>query len=422
MEQLHHNGVLVSPNYRGKHLTLEVKEKTIRLTPRQEEMAVAWVKKIGTPYVEDAVFAINFHRDFSEKLDIEIKPGDVDYSVVLRFIEEERARKAKVSKEERKRLTAKRKAQREANREKYGYAWVDGVQMEVANYTAEPSSLFMGRGKHPLRGRWKEGPREKDIELNLSPDSPRPPGDWKDVLWIKEALWIARWCDKLTDKMKYVGLSDSSIIKQRKDIEKFERAKALKDKLSRVQRHIRKNLDANDLKRRKTATVCFLIDKLKLRVGDEKDEDEADTVGASTLRPEHIRFSADNTVTLNFLGKDSIPHVFNIRLPDKVVSNLKNFGSNINSTLFRGVDSKRVSDFLDEAMPGLTAKVFRTYYSSEAVDKKLRTTPIDQADSKHKKKYVASMANLEAAKVCNHRRTIPKTWKTSLEKKKNRLR
>jgi DNA topoisomerase-1 len=31
------------------------------------------------------------------------------------------------------------------------------------------------------------------------------------------------------------------------------------------------------------------------------------------------------------------------------------------------------------------------------------------------------MANLEAAKVCNHKRTISKTWKSSLEKKKERI-
>ncbi|MDH5783859.1 MAG: hypothetical protein OEZ35_09430, partial [Candidatus Bathyarchaeota archaeon] len=34
---------------------------------------------------------------------------------------------------------------------------------------------------------------------------------------------------------------------------------------------------------------------------------------------------------------------------------------------------------------------------------------------------IATMANLEAAKICNHRRTIHKTWKSSLEKKKDRL-
>ena len=40
--------------------------------------------------------------------------------------------------------------------------------------------------------------------------------------------------------------------------------------------------------------VCtYLIDKLALRVGNEKNEDEADTVGCCSLRVEHIRFEED---------------------------------------------------------------------------------------------------------------------------------
>jgi len=421
MRYLRHNGVLVPPPYVGRGLKIKVRGKTVKLTPEQEEMAVAWAKKIGTPYVEDPVFAENFHRDFSKKLGVNVKPEDVDYSEVLHFIEEERARKASLSREERRRLAAERKARREANKEKYGYAWVDGVRMEVANYRVEPNSIFMGRGEHPLRGRWKEGPREEDIELNLSPDAPRPPGNWKAIVWRPNAMWIARWRDKLTGKMKYVWLSDSSVLKQRKEIEKFEKARELRQNLMQVKRHIWENLDAEDLKRRKTATVCFLIDALKIRVGDEKDPDEADTVGASTLRPEHIRFNGDGTVTFNFLGKDSVPHIFRVKLPDKVVRNLKEFVENAKSAIFEGVNSRRVSEFLDEVMSGLSAKVFRTCYASEAVEKTLKNFKVRREDPEYVKKYVAKMANLEAAKVCNHRRTIPKSWKASLERKMMRL-
>ena len=421
MKQLHHNGVLVPPRYETKGLTIKVRQEKIKLTPEQEEMALAWAKKMGTPYVEDPVFAKNFHRDFSKKLGINVKHGDADYSEVLSFVEKERDWKANLSKETKRQLAAQRKAQREANKERYGYAWVDGVQMDVANYAVEPSSIFMGRGKHPLRGRWKEGPREKDIELNLSPDALRPPDNWKAIIWQPDAMWIARWQDKLAGKTKYVWFSDSSILKQRKDIEKFDMARELRRDIVRVQRHILKNLDADDLRRRKTATVCFLIDKLKIRVGDEKDPDEADTVGASTLRTEHIRSNGDGTVTFNFLGKDSVPHVFRVDLPDNVIRNLTEFAANARSTLFDGVGSKHVSEFLDEVMTGISAKVFRTCYASEVAEKKLEKAPAKLEDPEYVKKYIATMANLEAAKVCNHRRTIPKTWKSSLEKKKDRL-
>jgi len=421
MEHLHHSGVLVPPRYRGKGLTIKVRGKKIELMPEQEEMVCAWVEKVGTPYVKDRVFTKNFHRDLSKKLRVKVRHGEIDYSDVLFFVEKERDWKANLSGEKRKQLAAQRKSQKDAHKECYGYAWVDGVQIEVANYAAEPSCIFLGRGKHPLRGCWKEGPREEDIELNLSPDAPKPPGNWKAILWQPDAMWIARWQDKLTSKTKYVWFSDSSILKQRKDVEKFDKARELRKNLVEIQRHIWENLEADDPRRRKTATVCFLIDKLKIRVGDEKDPDEADTVGASTLRPEHVHCNGDGSVTFNFLGKDSIPHIFRVKLPDKVIRNLNEFAANARSCLFDGVSARHVSEFLDEVMTGLSAKVFRTYYASEAVETKLEKTSVKRDDPEYGKKYIATMANLEAAKVCNHRRTIPKTWKSSLEKRKARL-
>jgi len=49
-----------------------------------------------------------------------------------------------------------------------------------------------------------------------------------------------------------------------------------------------------------------LIDKLALRVGNEKDEDEADTVGCCSLRVEHIELKEGDRVAFDFLGKDSM--------------------------------------------------------------------------------------------------------------------
>src|SRR5438093_11890680 len=86
---------------------------------------------------------------------------------------------------------------------------------------------------------------------------------------------------------------------------KYDNAKKLRRKLSDVREFIEKNLHSPDLKMRKLATVSYLIDNLAMRVGDEKDEDEADTVGASTLRVEHLKF-LPNAVELDFLGKDSV--------------------------------------------------------------------------------------------------------------------
>jgi DNA topoisomerase-1 len=422
MEQLHHNGVLVPPKYTGTDLTITIKGEQVHLDDHQEEMAIAWAKKIGTPYVEDPVFQKNFHEDFSETLGKRIKPGEVDFSQLHNLVLLEREQRANMSREEKKALAAQRKGVREANKEKYGYAVFDGERSEIGNYTVEPSSIFMGRGEHPMRGKWKEGPRHEDITLNLSPDAPRPEGEWGQIIWDPNSIWIARWKDKLSDKMKYVWPSDSSPIKQKKEIEKFNKAVELRKYLKDIKEYIQSNLNHEDLKRRKTATVCYLIDELKFRVGDEKDDEEADTVGASTLRPEHICFNEDGTVTFDFLGKDSVRHLLTATLDEHVVDNLRHFSEqNHDSTLFDEVNSSVVSEFLDEVMEGITAKVFRTCHATEAVEDKLKSLRVSKDAPEYRKKHVATMANLEAAITCNHKRTIPKTWEQSLQRQKDRL-
>jgi DNA topoisomerase-1 len=68
-----------------------------------------------------------------------------------------------------------------------------------------------------------------------------------------------------------------------------------------------------------------LIDKLALRVGNEKGEDEADTVGCCSLRVEHIRFEAENNITLDFLGKDSMRYLNTIPVEPIVYKLLQSF-------------------------------------------------------------------------------------------------
>jgi len=424
MKQLIHNGVLLPEKYEWKKLHIFVKGERIDIAQDQEEMAVAWVKKLGTAYVNDRVFVRNFFRDFKKALHIEEKvaPEDFDFSVIQRYVEREKEMKANLSREEKKKLTQQRKAVREAKKEKFGYAIVDGKRMEVSNYTAEPSSIFVGRGKHPLRGRWKRGPAEEDITLNLSPDAPVPKGEWKEIVWQPDSLWIAKWRDKLRGKQKHVWLSDSSSVKQAREIEKFDQALMLETRIDDLRAHIMANLQSEDETRRKVATVCYLIDALKLRVGDEKDKDEADTVGATTLRPEHVTFGPEGLTAFNFLGKDSVRWQKEAVLPEAVVRNMKEFAGEVESSIFKGVRSGNVASFLGEAMPGLTAKVFRTYHATKVVKEHLSEARVSSLDPDYVKKHTAVMANLQAAIVCNHKRKPPPTWRESLKRKAERLR
>ena len=422
MKQLIHNGILF-PKYEPRSFKITVQGKPMALTPQHEEMAVAWVKKLGTEYAEDPVFVKNFFRDFCNALGLRgrLEPSDFDFSEIVKYVEGEKAKKLTMAKEEKKRLAAERKAVREANKAKYGQATVDGEKVDLGNYMAEPSCIFMGRGKHPLRGMWKQGPSESDVILNLSPDAPRPQGNWKEIVWQPDFMWVAKWDDKLRGEEKYVWLADSSSIKQEREIEKYDRARALDRKIDELRAHISANLGATDPKRRKIATVCYLIDALKLRVGDEKDKDEADTVGATTLRPDHVRIHEGGRVVFDFLGKDSVQWRKEVELPSQVIDNLREFMTNAHSSIFEGVRSDSVNEFLSEVVPGLSSKAFRTYHASKVVREYLRTVKVGGEDPDYVKKSVATLANLEAAVVCNHKRKLPKNWENSLAKKVERL-
>lgn len=427
IKQLIHNGVLI-PQYEPKGFSILHKGKRIPLNPTQEEMAVAWVRKLGTEYVTDPVFIANFLSDFCEALNLPnpCRIEDFNFSEIQRWVDSERLKKENMSKEEKKALAAERKKIREANKEKYGYAIVNGQRVELGNYTVEPASIFMGRGQHPLRGRWKARANYNDITLNLSPDAPIPKlpdgSQWKEIVFSPDYLWIAKWDDKLRGVEKYVWFSDTAEFKQERDIEKYDLAKQLEKTLGRVKRHIEENVASPDLMRRKIATVCYLIDNLKMRVGDEKDEDEADTVGATTLRSEHMKISEDGEVTFDFLGKDSVRWLKTIKPPHQVVENLKEVkGTKRRSLLFEGIRSEKVNAFLDEVMPGLTAKVFRTYHATKVVKDYLDKAEVKPEDEDLLKKNIVTMANLQAAIICNHKRKLPKKWNESMQKKLQRL-
>jgi len=403
-------------------------------------MALAWAKKQGTDYVEDPVFVSNFMEDFSETLGLDgtLRADEVDFCSVIRVVELGKEAKARLTREERKAQAAIRRAIREEVKEKYGYATVDGQRVELANYMTEPSGIFMGRGEHPLRGRWKRGARQEDVTLNLSPDAPRPEGDWGEIVWEPEALWVARWEDKLSGKLKYVWLGDTAPMKQNREAGKFDRALELRDKIGEVHERIEAGLRDTDKKRRRLAMVCYLIAELSLRVGDEKDADEADTVGATTLRPEHVRLHPDHVVEFDFLGKDSVHLHRELRLPPLVYRTLEELieearppdsagnGDGFHPTrdlpqIFPDVNSRIVNRFLSRVHDDLTAKMFRTYHATIAVEDRLARSGVRSGDPEYVKWHAAVLANLEAAMICNHTKKYTGNWESTSQRYQERL-
>ena len=79
---------------------------------------------------------------------------------------------------------------------------------------------------------------------------------------------------------------------------------------------------------RQRATALHLIDRFALRAGNEKGDDEADTVGCCSLRYEHITLEPPNKVIFDFLGKDSIRYYNEVPVEKRVFKNVQIFMEN----------------------------------------------------------------------------------------------
>ncbi len=449
MNSLQHNGIFV-PAYDYKGFTVKIQGKTVKLTEKTEPMAVAWERRnlsttIAPP---DTVFIRNFMKEFLGRLkeenpkeafldaftskylanvDDPALNREINFTEIKNFIQQEKAAKEAITKEVKKQQAEEHKVKRLEFKEKYGYAMVDGQKLELANWTSEPSCLFAGRGDHPQRGKWKDGPKEEDIILNLPKDKdgkllvPRPKGNWKDIVWEPSKMYVAKWEDKLTGKIKYVWFSDTAFLKQNREKEKFQKAETLGKQINQIEGHILRNMDSKDVERRKVATVSWLILVPNMRVGDEKDPDEADTVGAITLRPEHIKIVGD-TLHFDFLGKDSVRWVKEYKAQPSVIRNIQEFSKDTTKEyLFQGIDSKKVSRFLSEKMPKLTAKVFRTWRCTKTVKEELEKSGVTKDDPEYKKQFAAKMANFKVAEVANHKRKVPPTFDQRVAQKEENL-
>ena len=423
-KKLQHNGILFPPDFESKGIKIKIRGESVPLELLQEEMIYQWAKKKDTPYVQDKVFQKNFVADFAKTFKGKYKNlelSEIDFSNPFKIVDKEKDAKELLTKEEKKALAAKRKEIREEMKAKYGIATMDGKEVEVANYMAEPPGIFIGRGEHPMRGKWKPKVSTKNVTLNLGKEAKIPAGNWGKIVNEKDSMWMASWTDILTEKRKYVWLADTAGIKQERDKAKYDKAKKLASEINKIKDRIVKDMQDKNSKIRRISTACYLIYRTAMRVGDEKDPEEADTVGATTLRKEHVNLTG-SSIEFDFLGKDSVRWQETVQ----AVGHDKQFHDNLkelvlkkknSDEIFDGITSRHVNQYYSSIVEGLTAKVFRTYLASSVVSKYLREHDSIKKSNPAEKLYHAKLANLEAAMMCNHKRTIPKTFEKTLQKK-----
>ena len=164
-------------------------------------------------------------------------------------------------------------------------------------------------------------------------------------------------------------------------------------------------MDSSDRVDNQIGVCTYLIDKLALRVGNEKGEDEADTVGCCSLRCEHVRFEGDNKITFDFLGKDSMRYLNTVEVEPVVYRLLEKFtsGKQPGDDIFDSVNASKLNDHLKDSMDDLSAKVFRTFNASVTLQSELLKGNIDaDNDTVETKVKFYEDCNRKVAILCNH--------------------
>ncbi|KAL1868041.1 hypothetical protein VTK73DRAFT_3866 [Phialemonium thermophilum] len=438
---LEHNGVLFPPPYQPlpKNVKLYYDGKAVDLHPEAEEVATFFGSMLHqTQHVENPVFQKNFFGDFKEILEktggakdlsgnkVEIKEfSKLDFKAIYEHYKaQSEAKKARSSAEKKA-----EKAEKDKREEPYRYCKWDGRREKVANIMVEPPGLFRGRGSHPKTGKVKKRVTPEQVTINIGKEAkvpdPPPGHKWKAVQHDNKATWLAMWQENINGNYKYVMLSADSAIKGQADYKKFEKARELKKHIDRIRRDYQKDLKSDVMADRQRATAMYLIDKFALRAGNEKDtENEAETVGCCSLKYEHVTLREPDIVIFDFLGKDSIRFYNEVQVDRQVFKNLKMFKKppkEAGDDIFDRLNTSQLNKHLSSYMPGLTAKVFRTYNASYTMSKLLQSLEVKKNMTVAEKIKLYNDCNREVAILCNHKRTVGAAHEVQMEKLSERI-
>ncbi|CCL98687.1 uncharacterized protein FIBRA_00690 [Fibroporia radiculosa] len=432
-QTLEHNGVYFPPPYEPlpSNVKMRYDGKPVNLPPASEEVAGFYAALLESDHAKDKTFNKNFFDDWKNILQ-KHPPRDgtkiveflrCDFRPMFEYFEAEKAKKKAMTSAEKKEA----KVAKDALEAPYTHCVLDGRKEKVGNFRVEPPGLFRGRGDHPKKGALKLRVRPEDITINIGEGIPTPkpnvPGKWKDVMHDNTVTWLATWTENVNGNHKYVFLAAGSSIKGQSDMQKFEKARELKNHVDRIRKDYTADLKSKLMADRQRATAMYFIDRLALRAGNEKGEDEADTVGCCSLRCEHVTLQPPNQLVFDFLGKDSIRYYNQVTVDDQVYKNIRicKDGKNDDDNLFDRVSTSSLNKHLASYMKGLTAKVFRTYNASITFQEQLdQGTP--EKGTVQEKLNAYNHANRMVAILCNHQRAVPKTHEQSMGKMREKLR
>lgn len=433
---LEHKGPVFAPPYERvpKNVRFFYDGKPMALSEETEECATFYSKMLNHDYCTKQIFNDNFFKDFRKTMTKEEKEiikdfNKCNFEEMFQYFTAESEKRKNASKEQKQ----AKKLENEALIKEYGTCIIDGHKEKIGNFRLEPPGLFRGRGEHPKMGMIKRRIRAEDVSINCGKESnvpvPPPPGRrWKEVIHNNTVTWLASWIENVQGQVKYIMLNPSSKLKGEKDHVKYETARKLAKSIDKIRNTYRNEWKSKEMRVRQRAVALYFIDKLALRAGNEKDEDQADTVGCCSLRVEHVVLhktlnGMENVVVFDFLGKDSIRYYNEVEVEKRVFKNLELFMENkkTGDDLFDRLNTQVLNEHLKELMDGLTAKVFRTYNASITLQNQLNMLTKEEM-SVPEKLLAYNRANRAVAILCNHQRSVPKSHEKSMENLKEKIR
>lgn len=437
-ETLEHAGVVFPPEYEPlpKNVKMKYDGKPVSMHPDAEEVAGFFGAMLNSTHnVENTTFQKNFFGDFKDILKktggakdsageiIPIKEfSKCDFTPIFNYYDAQREAKKALTPAEKKAA----KAAKDEAEAPFTYCTWDGRKQKVGNFRVEPPGLFRGRGDHPKTGKVKTRVKPDQVTINIGVEATVPPPPqghkWKTVKHDKEGTWLAMWQENVNGNYKYVMLAANSDVKGQSDYKKFEKARELKKHIDKIRKDYRKNLKNELTAERQKATAVYLIDQFALRAGNEKGDDEADTVGCCSLKYENITLREPNTVIFDFLGKDSIRFYSEVEVDRQVFKNLiifKKPPKKDGDDIFDRLTTSALNAHLQKYMTGLTAKVFRTYNASFTMSKLLQEMKSHGSIAEKVKDY--NDANRKVAILCNHKRTVGAGHQNQMEKMEDRI-
>jgi len=118
-----------------------------------------------------------------------------------------------------------------------------------------------------------------------------------------------------------------------------------------------------------------------MRVGDEKDPDEADTVGAITLRAEHVRIEG-NQLNFHFLGKDSVEWDKTLPAPPKLFETFKITCRQAKNTSSKVLTPKKLRVFSLRKCQNSQQKYFAPGNAPPRLKPRLRSSRTEKTDKR----------------------------------------